>query len=904
MNPTFAHGESLAEPLEEILLELSDFSRAHLILAVVDHETVRREAMAELGERLSGRCLLHEFDFSQPPPRSLPRFCRTLAKQHPFCVFAYGLEKLLEKAEQAEREGKAEEAEQAKRAYDESLAFLNMHREDIALSKASVVLWVTTATYADLLSKAGDFWAWRTADVKFELPPNVTIRPTALGQLPLEDAEDLRQQAHRIEEILNHPDHPNPAVIADLRHQLGEIRRQLGQQEESELQYAKATATLIQLGDDRRLRDLYCERLIAAHEYLDFRGILQVRQILKLRIEDLYVPLWATIEARDIRSALRPPMPPSWRERSRTGTEAESEEALFRELEQVERIPERRVEVAQALREQMRLVVLGDPGTGKSMLLKLLALTFARGREYTRQTFQLDEDRLPLLIPIAAYGDAVTQSPQLDFADFLSQRLIADGLRDPTVARRALDKGECLLLLDGLDEVLDPNRRIYVSQQIKRFIDGCNPRNRIVVTSRIAGYQHVGFAGDFTHLTLLPFGDDEIKAFARNWARAYESSPNPTAGWERRAEQLAQQLTESILSTPEIQRLAANPLLVTILALIHRQGTQLPHQRVELYRLCVEALAEHWQRARSLYRPIDLYLGTRRLDESYVVGTLAPIAFWLFETRTRPTGLLHRTELEQQIADRLVAQEGIKEADAPSLAHEFVELIREQSGLLIERGADLFDFLHPTFKEYLAARHLAERRNPLELLGERLFAPRWREIVLLTAGMLKGDHLDDFLNGILQSGTEYDKQLQRPLLLAARCLADDVPASASLRRQLRDDLFAQWRRPPFARLRDEIMQTFAYMKGSIIGPDVFDFLLYIVHDRSEDEWVCRGTVWALGQAGQGEPQVMKILLRVANDPSLRDAALDALWDISMRAKEELSLPPTIESSRQPKRLRL
>jgi HEAT repeat protein len=583
----------------------------------------------------------------------------------------------------------------------------------------------------------------------------------------------------------------------------------------------------------RAVRD-FCSRLIAANEYLDFRGILQMREILRLRVEDLYVPLWAMLEAarqpfpREAGRIQRVPTsvhPPS----RGGGNIIEGDQALVKELVQWGRMPDRRVGVAQALREHPRLVILGDPGTGKSTLLRLIALTFARGDHFVAKRFQLQEDRLPLLIPIAAYGEAITQSRKLDFADFLFQRLAAEGLRDTTIVQRALERGECLVLLDGLDEVLDLNTRIQVSREIERFVRNSDQRNRVVVTSRVAGYQRVGLTGDFSHVTLLPFGDAEIKAFVQNWARAYESYPKPTAGWEQRAEKRAQDLIESISSTPAIQRLAANPLLATILALIHQQGRRLPFQRVELYRLCVEALAEHWQRARSLYRPIDLFFGARRLDETYVVGKLAPIAFWAFETRA--TGLVHRAELEKKLEEEFVIQEDANETEARSLAHDFVELIREQSGLLIERGPELFDFLHPTFREYLAARYIGERREPLQVLDKYLLLPWWREIVLLTAGILKGDHLEDFLGGILRSGTKYDHLLHRELLLAARCLADNVTASATLVRTILDRLFTLWRKTQLPSLRQTIGELFVEAKGSQIAREIATRLLSLLSTK-------------------------------------------------------------------------
>ena len=607
----------------------------------------------------------------------------------------------------------------------------------------------------------------------------------------------------------------------------------------------------------------YCQRLIAANEHLDFRGILQVRQILPLRLEDLYVPLYATTEAaqrllsqelaeRNIRQHLGRLPSPRGRRAGGTVLEAEGEtdDALLRELAQRERAPERRVEVAQALRENRRLVILGDPGSGKSILLKFRALTYARGRACIREKFGIDEDRLPILVPIAAYGEAVAQNANLSFEDFVKAANFNP--RPPCeVVEDVLERGECLLLLDGLDEVLDIGARMHVSRQIEQFTRTCAQGNRVVVTSRIAGYQRVGFAGDCAHLTLQPFGEEEIRAFVRNWSDAYEQSINST-DWEPRADQRASALSDAILSRPDIQRLASNPLLVTILSLIHQQGTRLPNQRVELYRLCVEALAETWQRARSLYHPIDLYLGPRLLDERYVVGILAPIAFWLFEHR--PTGLLYRTELERQIAEWMVTQEGVKKTDAPSLAHQFVELIREQSGLLIERGQDLFDFLHPTFKEYLAARHLFERRNPVQILGGRLFAPRWREVVLLTAGLFRGDHLDDFLNDILKSGTKYDDLLHRPLLLTTRCLADDIPASVALHRQVANRLFLQM--PTILVMEKTIHDLFTEVRGSRFAGELAGCILSLAQDARVPDGMRSYFVDMLDRLGGRSDQVV------------------------------------------------
>jgi len=654
----------------------------------------------------------------------------------------------------------------------------------------------------------------------------------------------------------------------------------------------RAAAAAVTAEDQAREREAiaaYRRRLIGDHEYLDFRGILQVREVLQLRLEDLYVPLSAMtgemewplpVELGEVRAGRKGPkrIEAAW---TRRGVELE----LFPiEAWQPQRVVERRVPLREAWRQHMRLVVLGDPGSGKSALLKFMALKFARGREHAKQDLGLDEERLPLLVPIAAYGEEIEKDRTVSFSGFLLRWAARSGL-DGEIARRALERGECLVLLDGMDEVLKVKTRIETARQIDRFLRECDQRNRVVITSRIAGYQRAGLGGEITHLTLLPFSDEEMKAFARNWARAYESRREPPEGREERARQRAEQLEEAI-QAPAIQRLATKPLLVTILALIHHQGMKLPHQRVELYRLCVEALSEHWHLARqSLYRLVDLHLGSHRLDEPYVVRILAPIAFRWFETR--PTGLLHRRELEERIAARLVESDGVRKGKAKSLAREFVDLIREQSGLLDERGADLFDFLHPTFKEYLAARYLAERLEPLKSLEQHLFEPRWREIVLLTAGVLKGDHLNVFLEGILKSRPEYWRLLPRPLLLAGRCLADDVAAAPALRRRVAEGLVERWRRPEFRELWGAIGSLFAEAKGSSLGGEIAARLAPLAERKGIEPSMLYSIAMALGQLGEQE-KAAGLLLSLAEDQGVdlwrRCEAAAALGQLGEREK--------------------
>lgn len=125
--------------------------------------------------------------------------------------------------------------------------------------------------------------------------------------------------------------------------------------------------------------------------------------------------------------------------------------------------------LAEALRSSLCLAVIGAPGAGKTTLLHFLALAFARRQ--ARERLELDEERLPLFVALrdfsrflgAAVQDDTSFRPDPDWLPrFLIRRTqeLAQHLHLPDdFFRERLAQGKCIVLLDGLDEVADLQRR-------------------------------------------------------------------------------------------------------------------------------------------------------------------------------------------------------------------------------------------------------------------------------------------------------------------------------------------------------------------------------------------------------------------------------------------------------------
>ncbi|MCP4518127.1 MAG: hypothetical protein GY824_23210, partial [Delftia sp.] len=269
--------------------------------------------------------------------------------------------------------------------------------------------------------------------------------------------------------------------------------------------------------------------------------------------------------------------------------------------------------------------------------LRFITLMLARG--YGAARLGLNAPYIPLMIRLADYARALGKTPALSVYNYLT-RYIGEAHeghpRLPDFLRLALEQGACMILLDGLDEVGDnpvqgrPLRTQVVSK-VQQFGDRwCDDRrcNRIIVTSRIEGYWDDPVR-DFAHVQLSPLRPpDEVEDFLFRWYTAHELlyQDDPDLA-ERRARGRVDGLLPQVLEWPSVRRLATNPLLLTILALIHENVGKLPNRRIELYEICAQTLIESWRQAqKGMPNALLAELGGKT-----VIRVMAPLAYWLHE---------------------------------------------------------------------------------------------------------------------------------------------------------------------------------------------------------------------------------------------------------------------------------
>ena len=559
----------------------------------------------------------------------------------------------------------------------------------------------------------------------------------------------------------------------------------------------------------------YCDVVVAQCSHVDFRGLRQLKYFAKPDLGDVFVPV----------SLARPSdlLPPS------------SSDLPKLPMEQVHEVyepqlpePNQRLSIAKALIDHDAMVVLGEPGAGKSTLLRFLAYTYALGPNRVAQMFDgLRDDRLPIYVSIARYGQRIAENRDIDLDHFLRGLAEKDGL-PPDQFNMSLTHGGLLLLLDGLDEIRDLGDRAHIAYQIETLHHRL-PQTRVIVTSRVSGYQQIDLAGRFVELQILPLDEPAIQQFIERWSRVY---CDKTTGKEVR--RVATNLRERVFSSG-LERLATNPLFLTIIAITHNQSGAVPTRREEIYRMTVSALAEHWNQAKGLKRPTIKALGNQILNERFVVEVLGHLAFsWL---ETQRTTLMRESELRHMLLTELEGSLQLSRFDAIQAADELLTLMLDESGLLVDRGRGQIGFFLSTIREYLAARYLSDRDNPAYELGARILAPGWREVVLFISSILGGQRLDAFIRAVLETTTDHDKLLHRNILQAARCMAETTFPSA-MHNQLLDKIATLWNKPVCEALRREISVVYSEARGTWLAerlkekiPGIQTFQLYRT-DRS------------------------------------------------------------------------
>jgi hypothetical protein len=446
------------------------------------------------------------------------------------------------------------------------------------------------------------------------------------------------------------------------------------------------------------------------------------------------------------------------------GTELQEEDLASQLRTYLDQSPQPMLELL-ADPSQRKLVVLGDPGSGKSLLLQYLVLAWADANDPL-----LGDAPLPLLIELRDYASRRAKGEVSGFLDYLGRSESLRWRLDPEALEYWLRHNRTQVLLDGLDEVFDPQLRQEVTTAIHRFADDY-PDAQIVVSSRLIGFQHERWRQEgFRPFMLQELDKEQRELFLRRWHQlAYED--------ESKGERKRASLLQAIQQSPAIQQLAGNPLLLTLMAILNR-SQELPRDRSEIYSQCARLLLHQWKTELAFEATPEL--ADAHLDGKDKLGLMKRIA-WTLQAGVdgaagNLTNLIEENQLERTLSKGL---EGIPGLRPDRAARALIEQLRGRNFMLCFMGGGNYAFVHRTFLEYFCAEAIVdsfqvEQTLTLEELKADIFGrwpdETWHEVLRLVAGRIAAKFLKDILVWLVEqpdpSGTCQN------IFLAAQCVGE------------------------------------------------------------------------------------------------------------------------------------
>ncbi len=539
-------------------------------------------------------------------------------------------------------------------------------------------------------------------------------------------------------------------------------------------------------------------------------------------------------------------------------------------------------------------VVLGPPGSGKTTLVQYLGWQAANGTLHVS-----GRPLLPVRVRLREWEAWATKEadPQQRLPQYLTERY-KDLPHAPSTAQwqRWLQKGEVLLLLDGLDEIEGKSFFLSALKTALLTFEGCPT----MLTCRTVSFeQHRALCPDFPIFTLAGLDTAQRDAFIRTFPAEHPDRYEPDA------------LIAHLNRTPQLLALAANPLLLNVICYVvdDARGSTLPATRGALYQKALEKLLTRRPQRVEVRYPGEEPSGDEKL------AILQRTALNLFAQGDRRLTFTAQ-ELGQGLKQAL-SEEGYGEAPAP-WANALRVDFSDNSGILRGSPTQGSFFLHLTIQEFLAAGAIARIINekgweaPItiagtkgrvrHLVGSKAWDPRWQEVILLLAGQLR----DPVPLLMLLADEKRDDVCRCRLALAALCLPEVRSTLSDNQSAIVDRIttaaMSCWVRhernstdaavPHLTRALPALGQVNGHMEGA----PLLQWLCQRLRDPDGD--VRSGAAEAVGQIGEAVTQHSEVLsgLVVAlhdRDELVRAKAAEAFRRVGAAAARHPEVPPAL-----------
>lgn len=400
-----------------------------------------------------------------------------------------------------------------------------------------------------------------------------------------------------------------------------------------------------------------------------------------------------------------------------------------------------RVPVIGAFIKGNYFIITGEAGSGKSTLIKWLAVKSAL-KELEMELRDWGTT-IPILIQLRNFPKGIPSIKKVieEIAESIAMEVPKGWIE------KIIKSGKVLLLVDGLDEV-ENTKRIEVYKWLEGLIYRYNMK--IILTTRPGVEECNDYIYDFEFkpYSISSMTFKSISKFIEHWHRAVLGEKCD------KIKELSSVLFSKIKNNSSVYKLASNPLMCALIcALHHDRNMMLPVNRTSLYEECTRMLLERRDSDRGI---ISKEYSNLSYKQKRVL--LDHIAYWMLKNNL---ALANKIEVSKVIEKKL----DTINIDKPIDANTLLQFIIERSGLIREVEIGKVDFIHKTFQEYMAASS-AVRELDWGLLYEKRENDFWNQTIILSVNFANQEDTDVFILKLLNC----EKNSVRSKLLAFQCL--------------------------------------------------------------------------------------------------------------------------------------
>lgn len=395
------------------------------------------------------------------------------------------------------------------------------------------------------------------------------------------------------------------------------------------------------------------------------------------------------------------------------------------------------VKLADLFSRSKKVVVLGSPGAGKSLLIKTIICELLSKREnifHDKEVYNY----LPIRIELrkylaykkANYGSLIEYVLNLLKGEYCVHAITIELLKN------IFEEKLIMIFFDGLDEIFDSTDKFNIKLEIEALHE-VYPNFASLTTSRLIGYEEAKLNDEFVEYKILKFNTDQIKEYLIKW---YDKE-------DELEDTKKQEIKDFLNKSKELDdELVSNPLLLSLIVLLYKNDLKIPESKLEIYQSCTKTLVDKWDGPKELTIALDNEI----LKKKEIV--LAGLAYWQYEESSKGAQITNQ-RTKNAVAEILAAK--FDDDDVTNFLQPAEAFLN-----YAEKRSIYFDnnFTHKTFLEYFTAYYIyiniekkykADERN--KILLKHIDNSYWYIVFELLFNFIDKDQPDtEIVDGIVR----------------------------------------------------------------------------------------------------------------------------------------------------------